>query len=108
MVFFTEKFGSQWQKDEKEFWEQVETGKYEPEPVILETSRSTSRPIHRKVICATTHLLTHYDSIGQAIKIAGLFMVSMDRLRLISKKLQIANISFKKELFFINLIVSFL
>ena len=33
--FFTAKFGSQWQKGEKEFWEQVETGKYEPEPAIL-------------------------------------------------------------------------
>jgi hypothetical protein len=33
--FFTEKFGSQWQKGEKEFWEQVETGKYEPKPIIL-------------------------------------------------------------------------
>ena len=33
--FFTEKFGSQWQKGEKDFWEKVETGKYEPEPVIL-------------------------------------------------------------------------
>jgi DNA-binding response OmpR family regulator len=33
--FFTEKFGSQWQKDEKEFWEQVASGNYEPEPVIL-------------------------------------------------------------------------
>ncbi len=33
--FFTEKFGSQWQKGEKEFWEQVKSGKYEPEPVIL-------------------------------------------------------------------------
>jgi len=33
--FFTEKFGSQWQKSEKEFWEQVESGNYEPEPVIL-------------------------------------------------------------------------
>ena len=33
--FFTEKFGSQWQKGEKDFWEQVEKGKYEPEPVIL-------------------------------------------------------------------------
>ncbi len=33
--FFTEKFGSQWQKGEKEFWEQVETGNYEPKPVIL-------------------------------------------------------------------------
>jgi len=33
--FFTEKFGSQWQKSEKEFWEQVALGNYEPEPVIL-------------------------------------------------------------------------
>jgi len=33
--FFTEKFGSQWRKDEKEFWEQVASGNYEPEPVIL-------------------------------------------------------------------------
>ncbi|MBW2607186.1 MAG: response regulator [Deltaproteobacteria bacterium] len=33
--FFTEKFGSQWQKDEKEFWEQVASGNYEPKPVIL-------------------------------------------------------------------------
>jgi len=33
--FFTSKFGSQWQKGEKEFWGQVETGKYEPEPAIL-------------------------------------------------------------------------
>ena len=32
---FTAKFGSQWQKGEKEFWEQVETGNYEPEPAIL-------------------------------------------------------------------------
>jgi DNA-binding response OmpR family regulator len=33
--FFTIKFGSQWQKGEKEFWEQVKTGNYEPEPAIL-------------------------------------------------------------------------
>ena len=33
--FFTEKFGPQWQKDEKEFWQQVASGNYEPEPVIL-------------------------------------------------------------------------
>jgi DNA-binding response OmpR family regulator len=33
--FFTEKFGPKWQKDEKEFWEQVASGNYEPEPVIL-------------------------------------------------------------------------
>ncbi len=32
---FTAKFGSQWQKGEKEFWKQVETGNYEPEPAIL-------------------------------------------------------------------------
>ena len=33
--FFTEKFGAQWQKGEKEFWEQVASGNYDPEPVIL-------------------------------------------------------------------------
>ncbi len=33
--FFNATFGSDWQKDEKEFWEQVTSGKYEHEPVII-------------------------------------------------------------------------
>jgi CheY-like chemotaxis protein len=33
--FFNASFGPQWQKDEKTFWEQVASGKYEREPVIL-------------------------------------------------------------------------
>lgn len=32
---FNKKFGSQWMEDEKTFWEQVSSGKYEPRPVIL-------------------------------------------------------------------------
>lgn len=32
---FNKKFGSQWMEDEKEFWEQVASGNYEPRPVIL-------------------------------------------------------------------------
>lgn len=28
--FFNSKFGPEWQKDEKEFWDQVASGKYEP------------------------------------------------------------------------------
>ena len=33
--FFNTSFGRDWQKDEKTFWEQVSSGKYQPEPVIL-------------------------------------------------------------------------
>jgi len=33
--FFNASFGHDWQKDEKTFWEQVISGKYQPEPVIL-------------------------------------------------------------------------
>ena len=33
--FFDRVFGSEWQKDEKTFWEQVRSGNYEPKPVIL-------------------------------------------------------------------------
>ena len=33
--FFNRAFGSEWQKDEKAFWEQVRSGKYEPKPLIL-------------------------------------------------------------------------
>jgi DNA-binding response OmpR family regulator len=34
-VFFSRTFGAEWQKDEKEFWDVVVSGKYNPEPVIL-------------------------------------------------------------------------
>ena len=33
--FFSATFGPDWQKDEKAFWQEVMSGKYEPEPVIL-------------------------------------------------------------------------
>ena len=33
--FFNVTFGHDWQKDEKVFWEQVGSGEYQPEPVIL-------------------------------------------------------------------------
>ena len=33
--YFNTSFGRDWQKDEKTFWEQVSSGKYQPEPVIL-------------------------------------------------------------------------
>jgi CheY-like chemotaxis protein len=33
--FFNAKFGPEWQKDGKEFWDQVISGKYEHKPVIL-------------------------------------------------------------------------
>jgi DNA-binding response OmpR family regulator len=33
--FFSATFGPDWQKDEKTFWQEVESGKYKPEPVIL-------------------------------------------------------------------------
>lgn len=33
--FFDRAFGSDWQKDEKTFWEQVRSGHYEPKPLIL-------------------------------------------------------------------------
>ena len=33
--FFDASFGPHWQKDEKDFWKEVESGKYKPEPVIL-------------------------------------------------------------------------
>ena len=33
--FFSDAFGPDWQKDEKAFWSEVVSGKYEPEPVIL-------------------------------------------------------------------------
>ena len=34
--FFNMKFGPDWQQSEKEFWDQVVSGNYEPRPVILE------------------------------------------------------------------------
>ena len=34
-TFFTTAFGSEWQKSEKTFWEDVSSGNYEPEPIIL-------------------------------------------------------------------------
>jgi DNA-binding NtrC family response regulator len=33
--FFSRTFGPEWQKDEKEFWDVVVSGKFSPEPVIL-------------------------------------------------------------------------
>jgi CheY-like chemotaxis protein len=33
--FFNKKFGSQWMENEKTFWAQVQSGSYEPKPVIL-------------------------------------------------------------------------
>ncbi|MGE5842966.1 MAG: response regulator [Deltaproteobacteria bacterium] len=33
--FFASKFGEDWRKDEKEFWEEVASGRYESEPLIL-------------------------------------------------------------------------
>ncbi len=33
--FFNASFGPEWQKEEKAFWEEVSSGKYKPEPVIL-------------------------------------------------------------------------
>jgi len=33
--FFDSTFGPTWQKGEKEFWKEVQEGRYEPEPVIL-------------------------------------------------------------------------
>ncbi len=32
---FSQRFGSQWMADEKTFWDQVASGEYHPEPVIL-------------------------------------------------------------------------
>lgn len=32
---FNKKFGSRWMEDEKTFWNQVTSGDYKPEPVIL-------------------------------------------------------------------------
>lgn len=32
---FNKKFGSRWMENEKDFWEQVTSGSYKPEPVIL-------------------------------------------------------------------------
>jgi DNA-binding response OmpR family regulator len=32
---FNKKFGSRWMENEKDFWEQVTSGNYKPEPVIL-------------------------------------------------------------------------
>jgi hypothetical protein len=32
---FNKKFGSMWMEAEKDFWEQVVSGHYEPRPVIL-------------------------------------------------------------------------
>ena len=34
-TFFTTAFGSDWQKSEKTFWEDVSSGNYKPEPIIL-------------------------------------------------------------------------
>jgi len=33
--FFSTTFGSDWQKKEKAFWEEVGSGRYEQKPVIL-------------------------------------------------------------------------
>ena len=33
--FFSAKFGPDWRKDERRFWDEVISGKYEPKPVIL-------------------------------------------------------------------------
>ena len=33
--FFDRTFGSEWQESEKAFWEQVQSGKYEPKPHIF-------------------------------------------------------------------------
>lgn len=33
--FFNAKFGPQWQRDERDFWQDVVSGKYESSPVIL-------------------------------------------------------------------------
>ena len=33
--FFSRKFGSKWMEDEKAFWDQVTSGEYRPDPVIL-------------------------------------------------------------------------
>ena len=33
--FFSRAFGAEWQKNEKAFWDDVVSGKYSPEPVIL-------------------------------------------------------------------------
>jgi len=33
--FFDRTFGSEWQKDEKTFWEEVQSGHYEPKPLIF-------------------------------------------------------------------------
>ena len=33
--FFNKKFGSRWMEDEKTFWDQVRSGQYQPDPVIL-------------------------------------------------------------------------
>jgi DNA-binding response OmpR family regulator len=33
--FFTLSFGAEWQKSEKAFWDEVTSGRYAPEPVIL-------------------------------------------------------------------------
>ena len=33
--FFTATFGPEWQKEEKDFWDQVVSGKYDHEPVII-------------------------------------------------------------------------
>ena len=33
--FFNSRFGSRWMENEKTFWEQVASGKYEPKPVIF-------------------------------------------------------------------------
>ncbi len=33
--FFTATFGPEWQKEEKEFWDQVMSGKYDHKPVII-------------------------------------------------------------------------
>ena len=33
--FFNKRFGSRWMEDEKTFWQQVTSGTYHPDPVIL-------------------------------------------------------------------------
>jgi len=34
-AFFNKRFGSVWQEDERDFWNQVVSGKFDPRPVIL-------------------------------------------------------------------------
>jgi len=34
-AFFNQKFGQDWMKDKKEFWEEISSGKYRGKPIIL-------------------------------------------------------------------------